>query len=384
MTLVRTMAFVLTVASVWACGDDTATTTTTGATQAVGSSSTATAAGGNGSGGTASGGAASGGGGAATSSGGSGGTCMGGGPAMCPMQGCACVSTGLVPLTDMGSLTYMGEDGGLYGGGSNVRPSAHDAAGLALAQAVVARNAMGNPDPNGRYVFISVGMSNTTQEFSQFVPLANTDASKDPALTVVDGAQGGQTASVWANPTANAWTVLDQRLAQAMVTPAQVAVAWVKLANAGPMGAFPTYAQALQANMATVAQNLTDRYPNLKLAYFSSRIYAGYATTALNPEPYSYESGFSVRWLLLDQIGGSAQLNYDPNMGAVQAPWLAWGPYLWADGLNPRCDGMTYLCTDLQMDGTHPSNTGQQKVAQMLLDFVTTDTTARQWYLANP
>ncbi len=31
-------------------------------------------------------------------------------------------STGLVPLTDLGTQTYKGEDGGLYGGGSNEPP----------------------------------------------------------------------------------------------------------------------------------------------------------------------------------------------------------------------------------------------------------------------
>jgi lysophospholipase L1-like esterase len=41
---------------------------------------------------------------------------------------------------------------------------------------------------------------------------------------------------------------------------------------------------------------------------------------------------------------------------------------------------VTWACSELQSDGTHPSAAGQQKVAQMLLDFVRTDPTAREWF----
>jgi hypothetical protein len=40
--------------------------------------------------------------------------------------------------------------------------------------------------------------------------------------------------------------------------------------------------------------------------YLDSRIYGGYATTALNPEPYTYEGAFLVRWLIQDQLKGNA------------------------------------------------------------------------------
>lgn len=293
---------------------------------------------------------------------------------------CTRTSIGVAPINDLGADSYQGVQGGLYPGGSNVRPAAHELSGQLLADSVVPRNAAGSPDPNGRYALVSFGMSNTTGEFQAFIPRANADPAKDPRLVVVDGAQGGQTAQIWADPNAAAWGVVDQRLATAGLAPQQVAVAWVKMADAGPTSGWPAYAQTLQARTALVVQNLHDRYPNLKLVYLSSRIYAGYASTTLNPEPYAYESGFSVKWLVEDQIGGSAALNFDPAKGPVEAPWLSWGPYLWADGLSPRSDGLTWECSDLAADGTHPSPTGQQKVAQMLLDFFKADSTARLWF----
>jgi hypothetical protein len=148
------------------------------------------------------------------------------------------------------------------------------------------------------------------------------------------GAQGGQTASIIANPTAPFWTVVDQRLAAAGARAAQVQAVWYKEANAGPTQAFPVHAQMLRDNMIANMQILRSRYPNLKLVYCSSRIYGGYATSTLNPEPYAYESGFAVKWLIDRQILGDTALAY--NGATPRAPWLAWGPYLWADSLNPR------------------------------------------------
>ncbi|HEY3044036.1 MAG TPA: hypothetical protein VGJ39_08420 [Vicinamibacterales bacterium] len=291
------------------------------------------------------------------------------------LQGCAGTSVGLKPLTDLGSGMYKSQPGGLYAGGANLRPAGHEAAGVALARAIQPMNNDGTPgsiNSPGRYVLISIGMSNTTQEFSTFKPLADADLQKDPRLTIVDGAQGGQTGSAWANPGCQCWTVLAQRLASAGVTANQVAIAWIKLAEAGPTQGFPQAARILQGNIVTVIQQLKQRFPNLKLAYLSSRIYAGYATSTLNPEPYAYESGFSVRWAI-EQL-----------MNDASAPWVSWGPYLWADGTTPRADGLTWACSDLVDDGTHPSTTGRQKVAGMLLTFFKSDATAREWFLSSP
>lgn len=301
-----------------------------------------------------------------------------------PQTGCARTTTGQVPLIDMGARTYSGEPGGLYPGGANERPAAHDAAGLALARAIGPLNRDGQPAQGGRYALVSIGMSNTTQEFSAFKALSDADAARDPALVVVDGAQGGQTAVLWANPGCACWNVLDDRLTKAGVSARQVAVAWIKLADASPSGGFPTHARRLADEIETVLQMLKARFPNLQLAYLSSRIYAGYATTALNPEPVAYESGFSVRWVIEDQLRALPGLDFDPARGPSTAPWLSWGPYLWADGLTPRSDGLTWACSEVQSDGTHPSAVGQRKVADLLLTFMRTDGTARQWYLAVP
>jgi len=300
-------------------------------------------------------------------------------------------STGLKPLPEMSaSDKYKGEDGGLYGGGKNDPPESLKAAAQKELAQIRPLGSDGKPSPDGRVVLISIGMSNTTMEFSRFKQIADADPQKSPTLTIVDCAQGGQTAQIWAGgsgrpgqPASSPWKVAEQRLTQAGVTPQQVQVVWIKEANAGPQGELSEHAKKLQQDMVGLLQLAKQHFPNLRIAYLSSRIYAGYATTHLNPEPYAYEGAFAMRWLILDQIANKPELNHDPARGEVKAPLLLWGPYLWGDGMTPRkSDGLIWERNDLAGDGTHPSSTsGMQKVADMLLQFFKTNPNAKPWFL---
>lgn len=291
---------------------------------------------------------------------------------------CARISTGLTPLDGLGAGLYRGASGGFYPGGANRPPAAHLAAGLRLAAQVVPRDAAGNPaSASGKIVLLSVGMSNTTMEFSAFKSLADGDAEKNPRLVVVDGAQGGWSADRLVAGGAQYWSTVEQRLRAAGVTAAQVQAAWMKQADASPTRAFPDNARQLQGELATLARELRSRFPNLGLLYLSSRIYARYASTKLNPEPHAYESGFAVKWVVEQQIQGDPGLSYENG----RAPWMSWGPYLWADGTTARGDGLTWSCAELQTDGTHPGEPARQKVGRMLVDFLETDATARTWFL---
>jgi hypothetical protein len=290
----------------------------------------------------------------------------------------------LTPLTELGPRMYKGEAGGLYGGGRNEPPESHRAAAMREAAKIRPLDAAGNASADGRIGFLSVGMSNTTQEFSRFMQIAHLDQAKSRRVVLIDGAQGGQTGLRWADPQSPLWQRVDERLTAAGLSARQVQAAWMKQAEAGPAqyGDFPKHARQLQASLVQSLANLKRKFPNLRLVYLSSRIYAGYATTALNPEPYAYEEAFTMRWLIQDQIAGNPELNYDPTRGTVQSPLLLWGPYLWADGLTPRqADGLTYSRADFSSsDGTHPTDSGRQKVAELLLKFLRTDPTAQPWF----
>ncbi|HJQ23810.1 MAG TPA: hypothetical protein VKA60_07820 [Blastocatellia bacterium] len=302
---------------------------------------------------------------------------------------CSQTSTGMIPLTDLGAGYYQGKQGGLYPDGANLRPAAHEAAGLQIAGNISPRKPGGRPSKKGRVVLLSIGMSNTTMEFSVFKQMADADPQKNRRLVIVDGAQGGMAANDITDPnnpkSQEFWQVVDQRLEEAGVTANQVQAVWLKEADREPSVAFPDDATALQAELETIARTLKARFPNLQLTYCSSRIYAGYASSMLNPEPFAYQSGFAVKWMIERQINGAADLNFDPARGDVKAPWLAWGPYLWADGTKARSDGLTWTCNEYLSDGTHPApgaSGARNQVAQMLLDFFKTDSTTRVWFLA--
>jgi hypothetical protein len=293
-------------------------------------------------------------------------------------------TTGLKPLTEMtADDKYEGEDGGLYGKGRNEPPDEHRKAAEAALAKIQPLDAEGKPDNDGKIVFISISMSNATQEFSTFKRMADADQAKSPRVTIVDCAQGGQAMAEWAPADARPWSVAMQRLESAGVTPEQVQVVWIKLANKGPRGGLHDHGDKLKADTISVIQNAKQKFPYLRIAYLGSRIYGGYTGGGLNPEPYAYESAFVCRWLILDQIEGSKELNYNAyvSRGDVKAPLLLWGPYFWGDGVTPRkSDGLVWKRDDFAGDGTHPSNSGREKVARLLLEFCKTDPLAKPWF----
>ncbi len=292
-------------------------------------------------------------------------------------------TVGFKPLTEMAaSDKYKGEDGGLYGGGKNEPPEAHLAAAKKETAKIVPLDADGKPSDKGTIALVSISMSNATQEFSMFKQIADRDEKKSSRVTIVDCAQGGQAMAQWVDPKARAWVEADRRLAAAKISPKQVQVVWVKLANMGPRGDLKEHGKKLQEDTLKVLQNAKERFPNVRIAYLGSRIYAGHAIGGLNPEPYAYEGAYPVRWLIQDQIKGNAELNFDSEKGVAKAPLLLWGPYFWGDGLTPRKDDkLIWERKDFTNDGVHPSDSGRRKVADMLLKFFKNDPLAGGWFV---
>ena len=293
-------------------------------------------------------------------------------------------SVGFKPLNEMTAADrYKGEDGGLYGGGGNKPPAAHAAAAARETAKITPLDAEGKPASDGKIGLVSISMSNATMEYSLFKQLADKDPQKSSAAAVVDCAQGGQAMAEWVDPSGRPWSEAERRLAQAKLSPKQVQVVWIKLANKGPRGELAEHVGKLKQDTLAVLHNAKSRFPNLRIAYLGSRIYGGYAASTLNPEPYAYEGAFAVRGLIQDQIKGNAELAYAGD--AAPAPLRLWGPYFWSDGTLPRTsDGLVWERSDLAGDGTHPSNSGRQKVADQLLTFFKEDPLASTWFVKKP
>ena len=300
-------------------------------------------------------------------------------------------STPMVALSDLGTGTYLGAEGGLYLNGSNVMPATHDSDGVTIAQSIQPLDANGNADPNGKYAMLSIGMSIAYDNFQTFVADATADLSVNRSLVFVPGAQPRVGAVDWAYVDHPAWTdIFNYFLPQSGVTAQQVVVAWVEAVDSQPSGTFPADMTTLQAHLESTAQNLHTLFPNLKMAFFNSREYGAYSnglpgSGQNDPEPYAYESAFAVRGMMQDQINGVAAMNYNAANGPVMAPWVAWGPYTWANGLLARSDGQVWSCQNIEGDGVHTSSTGggTEKVAYSLMNFLKTSDVSSPWFLAH-
>ena len=305
----------------------------------------------------------------------------------------------LVPLTDMGDSTYFGFPGGLYSGG-NVMPQAHADAGRAFAAAVEPLDTNGDPDPDGKYVLLDIGHSNTELVFCDAGALdmillcpsysftgqamADPDVDKTNLALVRGGCCGGE-ASLMQSPGDGDYERLLTRLSIEGLSEQQVQVVWAQLGAAVPITLPQRDAGAhrMVRWMGNVMGAFRSRYPNLRLVFFTSDVFGGYA----DREPVHYEYGFAMKWLIQAQIdqmanGGTivdvraGDLNYN-----TAVPWIAWGPYLWADGVNARSDGILWGREDYD-DPVHLDPGGVKKAAGLLLTFFKTSPQARCWFVA--
>lgn len=299
--------------------------------------------------------------------------------ALAPVADCTNTSVGLIPLTESTGSDYLGATGGLYPDGSNTVPSGHLATGAELSTQIQPLSPEGTVDIDGTIAIITIGVSNTMTQSNSWINLSAGDAEIRPEVVIVNGAQSGEAVSEWVPVDGDPWAELSVRLDRANVTAAQVQAAWVNLPMRAETSLFPDTLESYSDDLAAVMRTLGDVFPNLRVAHLSSRTYGGYGS-ALSPEPVAYEHGFGVKWLIENQIDQLPGFNSDPSLGQTEMPWLAWGPYLWADGLTPRSDGLVWECGDFRSDGIHPSDSGAEKVALALSDFYKSDPVTCPWF----
>jgi hypothetical protein len=220
---------------------------------------------------------------------------------------------------------------------------------------------------------VCIGMSNATQECSQYVTqIRDAWAGEiNPQVRVVDCAVGGHAIELWNDPSYDdvLWdTCSNVKLQAAGIRLDQVRVIYHKAADQFTTGpgntALPTYPAAgsdyanFLANLSTFATRAPVKFPSLQAVYTTSRSYGGFAGNQnARGEPLSYEEGHALNTSLRDH----------PR---VQGVWYGWGPYIWA----PECSvgvngtGLCYVRSDYVDDGVHPSLTGRLKVARAIHD----------------
>ncbi len=292
----------------------------------------------------------------------------------------------LIPLNDLGTRPYLwGYYGGLWDDGLDTIQPDHLADGLRRSALIQPLDANGRPSPDGKIVMLGAGFDETSRIMTSFGELAANEPRINPHVVILNAAEPSFPTNDWRLTTsANYARIKTSVLLPAGVTEKQVQAVWLQMIDT--LGYPPLPIQFADAYM--VKMDISDalramkmRYPNLQVAYLSSRVYGGYG----NDEPRAYESAYSVRWVISGQVTwmrtGSlwdtriGNLDYDTGV----APWASWGPYFWANGTTPRSDGLTWERSDFQSDGATLSQQGSHKAAALLMRFLLTEPTAT-WF----
>jgi hypothetical protein len=294
---------------------------------------------------------------------------------------------------------YAGFSGLLYDG-SNLPPQTQVDAGQAATALVQPLDGNGVPNANGKIVLISLGMSETLDEWCDGTPCtsysfmgqaAANSSINHTKLVILNGASSGANTASWAcalgacpinTSLQNQYDrVRDSVLTPNGVTEAQVQVVWIQEATPSPTwspslpnGSADVY--NFEYQLGQVIRSLKARWPNVQQVFVSSRIYAGYATTNQSPEPYAYEYGFAVKFFINAQLQQRETGVVDPLAGDLLpgTMWIDWGPYLWGNDSNnpPGSAALSWVQADFTSDGIHPSNIGVTQVGNTLMTFFQT------------
>jgi hypothetical protein len=329
------------------------------------------------------------------------------------------------PLIDLGGGLYQNKFAGLLYENANTPSIALNSAALSAAAAVVPLDRTGKPSSSGKIGVVAIGMSNWTEEvcvggnanvdptggcstgtFMAQAEAGQASGTVNPNIVFVDCAQAGQDAGDWAVANSSAWSeCLNNRLPATGLTAKQIEVVLWKEGDIQPAsnGLEPLSAMAgsacTKAETKTVdacfyekqtaksARLMHKKFRSVKLMFLQSRTYGGYANLAgstENPEPYAYEYGFATKWLVdaqNNQLSGGGVDKIAGNLNLKRAPVLVWGAYFWASGTTPRSDGLAWLRSDFDAsDGTHPTQSGWTKIANLLMEFYAASPYAAPWF----
>jgi hypothetical protein len=165
----------------------------------------------------------------------------------------------------------------------------------------------------------------------------------------------------------------------------QVQVAWVETENTGsPDSTFPGGPQLLLKDLKQLLKVMKQKYPNLKLCYFSARTYSGWVEGGSGrglEYPRDYYNGWAIKWFIDSAISQrQSGFEYKGTTPTIAMPIYA--TYNWTNGEVARKDGFSMDCeTDFGGDGLHLSTVGENKIGKELFNFFSRDDNTKQWFL---
>jgi len=299
-------------------------------------------------------------------------------------------TTFLIPLVDLQTGYYSGYQGGLYPGGVNVMPLAHADSGIAIAGSILPINNDGEEDTvYGKLAMVALGTLDAGKIFNKFVTDFNDAGYSDSCFKIVNACFDYYGLEDMISPSADDlyWGEVNDKLQNAGAKKKQVQIVWLMATSFDDTTiALPMYIDTMKKVYTDVIRKLKEQFFNLKLVYISGLHYGGYTVADADhykalAEPAPYYNDIAIKSVIEAQITGDSSLNYWEE--DADTPWIAWGPNVWADGRNARVyDGLRWMCPgdfDTEDNGYTLDGTGQQKIADDLFEFFTTEPTALPW-----
>jgi hypothetical protein len=285
-----------------------------------------------------------------------------------------------IPLTDMGSKTYLGFTGGLYPNGAN-QPSGQYAKDLqAFASSIIPLDTSGKSSSKGIVGFISIGGSTGSILIKALKNITTNNPLTNPKLRLASGSDTGASVDEINDTVTNMyWQKATAKLLQNGVHIRQVEVVYVETEDTLEDLSFPFRAGELRNKFEKTLRILKTKFPNIKLVYFLGRTttFLPKAKITVIGEPAPYYNGWACKFTIQDQINGKRSVAYKGN-NAVAA-LSTWGWYEWSVPDVPRKDGFIWTKDDTT-DGLHANTTGAMKLANHFQNFLLNDPYASIWY----
>lgn len=288
-----------------------------------------------------------------------------------------------IPLNDLGSGTFYGYTGGLYPGGTNLPSGQYGYDLNRICSLMEPLDTFGNPSPDGKIVFISLGGSTGGKNFNLLKDKTIDNPLTNPYLQLLKCSNGSGTASLNSqmNPDDPYWDHVTQILTGgAKSSYRQVQVIYLEADDSTKDNiVFPGRAVKVKEDLQTCFRLYKKKFPNVKVVYLLGRTRTFGNQKKFNREPSPYYFGWACKWAIEDQINGVVGTEYKGRKPV--SPMITWGFYQWADSL-PRATDQFYWRQSMTNDGLHANPVGQDTLASRFQNFLLTDKRAKQWYAA--
>ena len=293
----------------------------------------------------------------------------------------ALTDTAKIPITDLGTGTFMGITGGLYPGGVNTPSGRYAKDLMSFASNIAPLNSKGKTDSvKGKIGFISLGGSTCGDLFIALKNKTYGNGRTNSFLHMVNCANGGGKGSLnsLTNPDDPYWDHVNTVLRTSFLSVNQVQVIYLDTDDSTNLITFPGRPYKYRDELEEAMRVCKTKFKKLRLVYLMGRTTTFNKNEIPNKEPSPYYNGWGQKFAIEDQINGTPGTKYK-GTDAV-APLLAWGWYQWADGTaQPRQDGFVWT-KNMTSDGLHASDEGLDTLSNRFQDFLLTDQYAKVWY----